>query len=54
MLNNVINLAQDPVSNVRMSVCYAMGTLYQFSPKDKEQIKKIFKNLKDDKDADVK
>lgn len=51
---NVFYLVQDPVENVRMGVCVALGALYPFIPKEKDSIKKLVKNLKEDKDNDVK
>ncbi len=52
--SNVCFLVQDPVENVRMSVCIALGTLYGSLPKEKEAIKKLAKTLREDKDIDVK
>lgn len=37
-----------------MSVCVALGALYPYVPKEKDSIKKLLKNLKEDKDNDVK
>ena len=54
IFSNVFYLVQDPVENVRMSVCMTLGALYPYIPKEKESIKKLLKNLKDDKDNDVK
>jgi hypothetical protein len=51
---NVFYLVQDPVENVRMSVCVAFGALYPYLPKEKDSIKKLLKNLKEDKDNDVR
>jgi hypothetical protein len=42
------------VENVKMSVCLALGVLYGNLPKEKDAIKKLLRNLKDDKDNDVK
>jgi hypothetical protein len=54
IFSNVFYLAQDPVENVKMSVCLALGVLYGNLPKEKDAIKKLLRNLKDDKDNDVK
>ena len=51
---NVFYLVQDQVENVRMSVCIALGALYSYLPKEKDSIRKLLKNLKEDKDNDVK
>ena len=54
ILNNVVALSMDPVENVRMGVCVALGALYNYQPKEKELIKKTLKNLQEDKDIDVR
>lgn len=51
---NVTQLVQDPVENVRLSVCIALGILYPVLPKEKDSIKKCLRALKEDKDNDVK
>ena len=33
--SNVFYLVQDPVENVRMSVCIALGALFPYVPKEK-------------------
>jgi hypothetical protein len=42
------------VENVRMSVCIALSLIYTHLPKEKEAIRKLGKNLREDKDNDVK
>lgn len=37
-----------------MSVCIALSLLYTNLPKEKDAIRKLAKNLKEDKDNDVK
>jgi hypothetical protein len=37
-----------------MSVCIALGAIYPYLPKEKDSIRKLLKNLKEDKDNDVK
>lgn len=54
IFSNVFYLVQDPVENVRMSVCIALSLLFVHLPKEKEAIRKLAKNLKEDKDGDVK
>jgi len=54
IFSNVFHLAQDPVENVRMSVCVALGAIYPYIPKEKDSIRKTLKTLKDDRDQDVK
>ncbi len=54
IFSNVFYLAQDPVENVRMSVCIALSLMYTHLPKEKESIRKLGKNLREDKDNDVK
>jgi hypothetical protein len=54
IFSNVFYLVQDPVENVRMSVCVALGALYSYVPKEKESIRKMLKTLKEDRDQDVK
>jgi HEAT repeat protein len=54
IFSNVFYLVQDPVENVRMSVCVALSLLWIHLPKEKDAIRKLAKNLKDDKDNDVK
>lgn len=54
IFSNVFYLAQDPVENVRMSVCVALSLLYVHLPKEKDAIRKLGKNLREDKDNDVK
>ena len=54
IFSNVFYLVQDPVENVRIAVCIALGSLSGYVPKEKESIRKLLKNLKDDKDNDVK
>ena len=49
-----MQLVQDPVSNVKITICSILGVLYNYLPKEKEIIKKLLKNLKEDKDNDVK
>jgi len=35
-------------------MCNTLGVLYKHLPKERDSIKKLLKNLKDDKDLDVK
>lgn len=51
---NVFYLAQDSVENVRMGVCVALGALNTYLPKERDAVRKLLKNLKEDKDNDVK
>lgn len=51
---NVQYLAADPVENVRMSACLAIGLLHGCLPKEKEALRKLARALREDKDGDVK
>lgn len=47
-------LLNDPVENVRLTLCKVLKTVYDQCPKDKELARKSLRLLSEDKDRDVR
>lgn len=47
-------LLNDPVENVRLTLCKVLKTVYDQCPKDKELARKSLRLLTEDKDRDVR
>ena len=54
VLPSVLQLVKDPVENVRIRVCIALGVLCRSLPKEKDALRKALVGLRDDSDQDVK